>query len=174
MKKIFVVLMSLVALAALGCGRGAKAGLGQFVGTWKTIYTILDSRGGRVSSGSLTVKQPSPDTVTFGESTSVVAGVGQFGVPNMQTQSFDVSLKQASDKYLLTLKVNDEGVLDSFPLTYSESDGFNGQGSVPLDGKQRPVTASIKKDGAGYVWKISAEEAGGPKRLYEFSFKEKS
>jgi len=174
MKKTLLVLILLVALAALGCGRSTKAGLGQFVGTWKTMYTILDSKGGRVSSGTLTVKQPSSDTITFGESTSVVAGVGQFGVPNMQTKSFDVSLKQAANNYLLTLKVDGEGILDNFPLTYSESDGFNGQGSVSLDGKQRPVTASIKKDGAGYVWKISAEEASGPKRLYEFSFKEKS
>jgi len=94
MKKILVVLISFVALTALGCGRGTKAGLGQFVGTWKTMYTILDSKGGRVSSGTLTVKQPSSDTVTFGESTSVVAGVGQFGVPNMQTQSASTLLNE--------------------------------------------------------------------------------
>ncbi|MEK6335831.1 MAG: hypothetical protein AABM67_12945 [Acidobacteriota bacterium] len=174
MIKVLVLLISLVALAVSGCGKGGQAGLGQFVGTWQTTYSIFDSRGGRVSSGKLTVKQPSSDTVTFGESTSVVTGVGQFGVPNMQTKSFDVTLKHSANNYLLTLKVDGEGILDNFPLTYSESGGFNGQGSVAVDGKQTPFTASIKKDGAGSVWKISADEGSGPKHLYEFSFKEKS
>jgi len=173
MKTVLVLLISFVMLAVSGCGK-SKAGVGQFVGTWQTTYSIFDGKGGRVSSGKLTVKQPSSDTVTFGESSSVMTGVGQFGVPNMQTKSFDVSLKQAADNYLLSLKIDGEGILDNFPLTYSESDGFHGQGSVSLDGSQRAVTASIKKDGAGSVWKISAEEGSGPKRLYEFAFKEKS
>lgn len=174
MKRTLLILISLAALAAFGCARRTQAGVGQFVGTWKATYTILNSRGGRFSSGTLTVKQPLSDTVTFGESSSIVTGVGQFGVPNMQTTSYDVTLKQGANNYLLSLKIDGEGVLDSFPLTYSESDGFNGQGSVSLDGKQRPVTASIKKDGSGSVWKISAEDPSGPKHLYEFAFKEKS
>lgn len=172
-KRTLLILIPLVALAAFGCSKRAQAGVGQFVGTWKTMYTILDSRGGRVSSGSLTVKQPSSDTVTFGDSSSVVTGVGQFGVPNMQTKSFEVTLKQGASNYLLSLKIDGEGILTDFPLTYSDSDGFNGKGSVALEGKQTPVTASIKKAGAGYVWKISAEESGS-KYLYEFEFKEKS
>jgi hypothetical protein len=174
MQKTFLILVSVVVLTIFGCNRGTQAGLGQFAGTWKSTYSIFNARGGRVSTGQLTVKQPSSDRVTFGESSSVVTGVGQFGVPNMQTTSFEVTLIQGASNYLLSLKVDGQGVLDNFPLTHSESEGFNGQGSVALDGKQRPVTASIKKDGAGYVWKISADEESGPKHLYEFTFKEKS
>ncbi|MFS8085805.1 MAG: hypothetical protein ACMG6H_09260 [Acidobacteriota bacterium] len=92
----------------------------------------------------------------------------------METKSFDVTLKQGPSNYLLSLKNDGESILNDLPMTYSASDGFIGQGSISRDGKQRPVNASIKKDGAGYVWKISADDSSGPKYLYEFSFKEKS
>ena len=173
MKKTLLTFVLLGLFATFGCGTRMPASLGQFVGTWQGTYTILNSKGARVSSGTMTVKQPAPEVINFGESTSVVTGVGMFGVPNSETKSFDVTLKQGSNNYLLSLKNDGEVILSEFPLTYSDSDGFNGQGSVSLDGKQRPVTASIKKDGAGFTWKISADESTGPKHLYEFTFKEK-
>ena len=171
-----IVLGSLALLLNCGCkSHGSGPRLDQFVGTWQCMYTIADGRGIRINSGTLKVKQPAADTVTFGESSSVVTGVGSFGVPNMETKSFEVSLKQgAAGKYLLKLKVDSEAVLTDLSLSYSESDGFRGQQMVTLDGKEQPVTASIKKEGSGYVWKISAEPGSGPKRLYEFEFKEKT
>lgn len=173
MKRTLLILISLGLVASLGCGTRMTGSLDQFVGTWQGTYAIVNSKGGRVSSGTMTVKQPSPETINFGESTSVVTGVGMFGVPNTVTKSFEVTLKKGPSNYLLSLKNDGEVILTEFPLTYSDSDGFNGQGSVSLDGKERPVVASIKKDGAGFTWKISADESTGSKHLYEFTFKEK-
>ena len=172
MKRLFLLLL-LTALGAGGCTKSSPA-LGQFVGTWNATYSLFDSSGVRVTSGKLTVKQPSADTVTFAESTSVVTGAGQFGV-RTETRSFDVRLKEAGGgNYALDLKIDGKDVVTNFPMTYSDSDGFNGRGSVTLDGSQHPVTASIKKDGQGFVWKISADGNPRPKAEYEFTLKEKS
>ncbi|HEY3025879.1 MAG TPA: hypothetical protein VGJ55_07005 [Pyrinomonadaceae bacterium] len=171
-----VLLMSLALLPGSGCkGRNSGVGLDQFVGTWKATHTIADTRGIRISTGTLTVKQPAADTVSLGESSSVVTGVGPFGVPNTETKSFELSLKKvAADKYLLNFKVDSEAVLTDLPLSYSDSDGFQGRQMVTLDGKEQPMTASIKKQGSGYVWKISAEQGSGPKRHYQFELTEKT
>lgn len=122
------------------------------------------------------VKQPSPNTINFGESSSVVTGVGQFGIPRTETRSFDFTLKRdgSSDKYLLEFKFDSQTILRDFPLSYSETNGFTGQGTVTMDGKEQPITASIKKESAGYVWKISSAEGSEQKRNYEFQFKEKT
>ncbi|MEO8434119.1 MAG: hypothetical protein ABI596_04445 [Pyrinomonadaceae bacterium] len=169
-------LTCLFLLPGIGCKSQAGAQrLDQFVGTWKAMQTLGDARGVRITSGSLTVKQPSADTITFGESSSVVTGVGSYGVPNMETRSFEVRLKQgAADQYLLSLKVDSEAVLTDLPLSYSESEGFRGQQTVMVNGKQQPVTASIKKVGSGSVWKIAAEPGSGTKRIYEFELQEKT
>jgi hypothetical protein len=177
MKKFTVVgLTSLVLLLSIGCKtQGGGPRLDQFVGTWKAMQTLGDARGVRITSGSLTVKQPAADTITFGESSSVVTGVGSFGVPNMENRSFEVRLKQgAADQYLLSLKVDSEAVLTDLPLSYSESDGFRGQQTVTVNGKQQPLTASIKKVGGGSVWKIATEPGSGAKLIYEFEFQEKT
>ena len=169
MKKLSLLLL-LTVLSASGCTKNSAA-LGQFVGTWNATYSVFDATGIRVTSGKLTVKQPSADTVTFGESTSVVTGAGQFGV-RTETKSFDVRLKDASGgNYILDVKIDGKDVVTNFPLSYSESAGFNGSSSTTLDGKQRLIAASIKKEGQGFVWKISAD--GDPKAEYEFTFKEK-
>ena len=169
MKKLSLLLV-LTVLGAVGCTKSSAA-LSQFVGTWNATYSLFDSTGIRVTSGKLTVKQPSADTVTFGESTSVVTGAGQFGV-RTETKSFDVRLKDAGGgNYVLDLKIDGKDIVTNFPLGYSDSDGFNGRSSTTLDGKQRTVAASIKKDGQGFVWKISAD--GDPEVEYDFTFKEK-
>ena len=169
MKKLSILLL-LTVLGANGCTKNSAA-LGQLVGTWNATYSLFDATGIRVTSGKLTVKQPSADTVTFGESTSVVTGAGQFGV-RTETKSFDVRLKDAGGgNYVLDLKVDGKDIVTNFPLSYLESDGFSGRGATALDGKQRLVAASIKKDAQGFVWKISAD--GDPKAEYEFTFKEK-
>lgn len=171
-----IAVTSLALLLSSGCkGRSSGVGLDQFAGTWKSTYTLADTRGVRISSGTLTVKQPAADTIRFGESASVITGVGPFGAPNMETKSFEVSLKKgASDKYLLNFKVDAQAVLTDLPLSYSDSDGFQGRQMVTLDGKEQPMTASIKKQGSGYLWKISAEQGSGPKRHYEFELTEKT
>ncbi len=171
MKKPVLLLFSFALTACFACNR-SPAGLAQYVGTWQTTYTIMNANGIRVTSGNLDVKQPSSDTINFGNSSTVVTGVGSFGVPNTQTSSFEVTLKQVADKYRLSLKVDGLEVLNDFRLN-PDSEGLSGQSQVSLDGSQRPVTASIKKKGAGSIWKIAAEDAGGPKHLYEFEFQEK-
>jgi len=169
MKK-FSALLLLTVLGASGCTR-SSATLSQFVGTWNVTYSFFDSTGIRVTSSKLTVKQPSADLVTFGELTSVVTGGGQFGV-RTETKRFDVTLKDAGGgNYVLDFKIDGKDIVANFPMSYSDSDGFNGRASTALDGKQRLVAASIKKDGQGFVWKISAE--GDPKAEYEFTFKDK-
>ena len=177
MNKFTVVgLTLLVLLPGIGCKSQTSARrLDQFVGTWKAMQALGDARGVRVTSGSLTVKQPSADTITFGESSSHVTGVGSFGVPNMETRSFEVRLKQgAADQYLLSLMVDSEAVLTDLPLSYSESEGFRGQQTVMVNGKQQPLTASIKKVGGGSVWKIAAEPGSGAKLIYEFELQERT
>ena len=171
MKKPLLLLISLSLTACFACSR-SQAGLAQYVGTWQTTYTIMNAKGIRVTTGSLNVKQPASDTINFANSSSVVTGVDSFGIPTTQTSSFDVTLKQTSNNYLLSLRVDGQGVLNDYVLN-ADSEGLSGQSQVSLDGKQRPVTASIKKKGPGSVWKIAAEDDGGPKHLYEFEFQEK-
>lgn len=173
---IVITLLSIVLLPGIGCkSQGRSQRLDQFVGTWKAMQTLGDDRGVRIASGSLTVKQPSADTVTFGESSSVVTGVGSFGVPNTETRNFEVRLTQGpADQYLLSLKVDSQAVLTDLPLSYSENDGFNGQQTVMVNGKQQPITASIKKVGSGFVWKMAAQPGTGAKLIYEFELQERT
>jgi len=173
---LFILFLQIFLLA--GCGHRSKdTPLDQFAGEWKSLYTILDEKGARISSGTLAVKQLSADTVGFRESSSIVAGIGPYGVPRNETRSFEVSLKgpDSAGKYALYLKIDSQDVLTDFLLSYSQVDGFVGQSSVTINGKQQPVTASIKKkDEGGYIWAISTPEGIEPKLLYEFQFKERS
>lgn len=174
MKRLFLVTcLALTLLLFPGC-RKSDSNLGQFVGTWEASYSLYDPTGVRISSGSIAIKQPSSDAISFGESSSVVTGVGPFGVPNMQTKSYEVTLKQpSSGQYQLSLTVDSTKLLENFPLTHS-SEGFSGRQPVPLDDKQRVVVASIKPKGEGHVWKITADTGDGPKRDYEFELKKKT
>ena len=170
---LLIACLPLTLLLFSGC-RKTEPGLGQFVGTWEASYSLYDPTGVRISSGSITIKQPSSDVISFGESTSMVTGVGQFGVPNMQTKSYEVTLKQpSSGQYQLSLTVDSTKLLENFPLTHS-SEGLSGRQTVTLDDKQRVVVASIKPKGEGHVWKITADAGDGPKRDYEFELKKKT
>ncbi len=172
MKRAFAVFAAFAFLT--GCG-GSDEGprLDQFAGTWKASYTIRDAQGARASSGTLKVTQPTVDAVLFAESSTIVTGVSSFGVPSMQTKSFEVRLKRSSNAYLLSVKVDGDTILMDLPLSVS-GDGLHGQKTVTLAGKEQPITASITRQGAGSVWKIASDEASTPRRIYEFEFKERT
>ncbi len=175
MKRLPNILIAL-SLFAFGCrSESSGARLDRLAGNWNATCSILDSTSVRVTSGEIKVKQPAPNTITFAESSSMVTGFGQFGVPRTENRSFEIILKRddSSDRYLLDCKVDSQPILKDFPLSYSESNGFSGQGTVMIDGKEQPITASIKSEGAGYVWKISSAEGSEPRRSYEFEFTEK-
>ena len=168
------VFAAFAVFAFVGCA-GSDEGprLDQFAGTWKASYTIRDAQGARASSGTLKVTQPTVDAVLFAESSTIVTGVSSFGVPSMQTKSFEVRLKRSSNAYLLSVKVDGDTILMDLPLSVS-GDGLHGQKTVTLAGKEQPITASITRQGAGSVWKIASDEASTPRRIYEFEFKERT
>jgi len=176
-RTFFIALMSFVLCFTCNCkgGDGARGGeqLNQLVGTWNAASTIVDRAENFITatSGAISIKQLAPDTIGF--ELSIVAGVGQFGIPN--NKACKVSLKHApsSGKYLLNVATDSPPTLENFPLTYSQSDGYAGQSTVTVHGQPRVVTASIKASGSGYVWSVSADESG-PALKYEFEMKEKA
>lgn len=161
-----------------GPGSQASPSLGMFVGAWNVMKT--SASGGGISfdtySKKVAIVQPRRGLVSFSfsdtetvqeEVAPAIPGVrDSITMPKSVPSRYSFSLKHdpASGKYLLTVNITVRGrpalSISNLPLTYTEDEGFTGEGTM-LAGKQEgQAKASIKmyKDG-GHSWTIASRDA---------------
>lgn len=136
--------------------------LDRLAGTWQASSFMIGGGSLTFGSGSgTTVKRPDSDTVSFTMSRSEtrwreIFGLGR-SVPETVTYRQEFTLKYAGEpgKYLLTVKADQGLSFEDFPLTYSQKDGFTGDGPVKAGEKTVKITARItmEKDG-GHMWSV--------------------
>lgn len=176
LKRIFFILPMLFLLCVISnCGDGARSSkpLKQLAGKWEGSSTVINKEENlfTVTSGSFSINQLTPDTIGFEQVYS--AGVMQFGVPGIKTCKVSLKNNPSSGNYLLSFVIDSFALLENFPLQYMQGEGFVGQSTVAIYGKQRVISASIKASGSGFIWSVSADE-NGPAIKYEFDMKNAS
>ena len=147
-------------------GTQNQQALKPFVGKWRAMVSFTES-GGRFTASlaeQLDVRQPDQNTVEF--SLKPVTSDN----PVFQTRlTYDV----ASKGYLLSVKTSDNpSVIEKLKLTYNESTGFSGEGTLTdVAGKTHAVRVQIKREKDGYDWSVRDPSApAGNDIVFAFTF----
>ena len=140
--------------------------LKPFAGKWRAMVSYTEG-GGRFTASlaeQVDVKQPDQKTVEFSIKPVTSAN------PVFQTR---LTYDAASKSYLLSVKTSDNpSVLEKVKLTYNESTGFSGEGTLTdASGKTHGVRVQIKGEKDGYDWSVRDTSApAGNDIVFAFTF----
>lgn len=130
--------------------------LDLFNGMWVYVIGIQDGSQYTASWVGVEVLRPDPQTVAFSGTLSGMTIILKYD--------------SSQDLYLLSLQQTGYGpTFDDFPLTYSESDGFFGEGTIETQERELSTTVTITKSENGYKWTLTFKDTNGS-GLLEYSF----
>ena len=130
--------------------------LDLFNGMWVYVIGIKDGNQYSASWVGVEVLRPDPQTVTF---SGTLSGM-----------TITLKYDSSQDLYLFSLQQISNGpTFDDFPLAYSESAGFFGEGTIETQGRKLSTTITITKSENGYEWTLTFKDTNGS-GLLEYSF----
>jgi hypothetical protein len=133
--------------------------LDLFDSTVVDIMTILDGPRVTVARAGQSAMRSDPNKVIFPLEPYI--GTGK------ETIVFTLKYDPAQDQYLLSIDTGSYWPMQDFPLTYTEGEGFSGQGTVKSKDKEFDTTVTIKPGENGYEWSIAMVDTEG---VYSVTF----
>lgn len=127
--------------------------LDLFDSTVVNIITIIDGPRVTVARAGQSAVRSDPNKVIFPLEPYI--GTGK------ETIVFTLKYDPAQDQYLLSIDTGSYFPMQDFPLTYTEGEGFSGQGIVNSKDKEFNTTVTIKPSEKGYEWSITMVDIEG-------------